>query len=85
MQEISHHQDEERWQPDDDQPEVVSDSSYQDELAEKQSLVHFTEPLLQVSPTPQETPSSPAYSLVRKTTKLMAIERLEDLKRNNVT
>ena len=62
VQEISHHQDEERWQPDDDQPEVVSDSSYQDELAEKQSLVHFSEPLHQVSPTPQETPSSPALS-----------------------
>ena len=60
VQEISHHQDEEGWQP--YQPEVVSDSSYQDELAEKQSLVHFSEPLHQVSPTPQETPSFPALS-----------------------
>ena len=52
-------QDEEEWLPD-DQPEVVSDSSYQDELTEKHSLVHFSEPLHQASP--QESPPSPALS-----------------------
>ena len=42
-------------QPDDDQPEVVLDSSYQDELAEKQSsLVHSPNPFTKCHHPPKK-------------------------------